>query len=291
MADTITDDLKAAYHLTSLKEKKQRESLKGLSSAAIVASAEKQAAIDLGGFAERAHAKNFAEYLSRHLATRFANGLRPAFEGILPDEAGKGQESRARTSKGYKKLDVNYSTPELGLGLGVSIKTINVRDRATKRYTKNYTRVDSELRAEAADYHERQPYSVMVAVIFLPADSCDDGSEREPSSFGAAVRKFRHRAGRIHPADSTMLFEGVFVAFYDTAGPDFGRVGFFDVMEAPPRRGRPRSALTFSQLMERIVAIYDARNNPPFSWAGGEADTGPTPISEDGDGEEEEGSA
>lgn len=84
---------------------------------------------------------------------------------------GFGQESRARTGKGLKKLDVNYSTIELGLGLGLSIKTINFRDAKTKRYTKNYTRVDNELRAEAADYHERQPYSVLCAVIFLPFDA------------------------------------------------------------------------------------------------------------------------
>ena len=55
----------------------------------------------------------------------------------------------------------------------MSIKTINFRDATTKRYTKNYTRADGELRAEASDYHERQPYAVMVAVIFLPIDACD----------------------------------------------------------------------------------------------------------------------
>lgn len=114
----------------------------------------------------QADKKNYAERLSRALAQRFANALRPHFEGILPDSSGKGQESKARSAKGYKKLDVNYSTPELGLGLGVSIKTINFVDPKSKRYTKNYTRVDAELRAEATDYHDRQPYSVMVAVIF-----------------------------------------------------------------------------------------------------------------------------
>jgi hypothetical protein len=103
--------------------------------------------------------KNYAERLSRALANRVAQHLRSAFPNILPDADGKGQESQARTSKGYKRLDVNYSTPELGLGLGVSIKTINFTDGRSKRYTKNYTRADGELRAEASDYHERQPYA------------------------------------------------------------------------------------------------------------------------------------
>ena len=92
----------------------------------------------------------YAVALSRALALRFANGLRQQFPGILPTPTGAGQESNARTAKGVKKLDVNYSTIELGLGLGVSIKTINFRDAGTKRYTKNYTRADGELRAGSA---------------------------------------------------------------------------------------------------------------------------------------------
>ena len=87
----------------------------------------------------RTDKKNYAELLSRALAQRFADALRSSFKGILPNPDGSGQESKARTGKGLKKLDVNYSTVELGLGLGVSIKTINFRDPKTRRYTKNYT--------------------------------------------------------------------------------------------------------------------------------------------------------
>jgi hypothetical protein len=132
---------------------------------------------DLVALGSATDKKNYAEAFSRALAQRFADALRGSFDGILPDVKGVGQESRARTGKGLKKLDVNYSTVELGLGLGVSIKTINFRDLKTGRYTKNYTRVDNELRAEAADYHERQPYSVLCAVVFLPSDACEDGSK------------------------------------------------------------------------------------------------------------------
>ena len=85
----------------------------------------------------RTDKKNYAELLSRALAQRFADALRSSFNGILPNPDGSGQESKARTGKGLKKLDVNYSTVELGLGLGVSIKTINFRDPKTRRYTKN----------------------------------------------------------------------------------------------------------------------------------------------------------
>src|SRR5262249_54984055 len=93
--------------------------------------------------------KNYAERFSRAVAQCVANRLRDAFPGTKPDEEGRGQESLARTAKGFKKLDVNYSTPELGLALGVSVKSINYRDwsearQREGRYTKNYSRNDNE---------------------------------------------------------------------------------------------------------------------------------------------------
>lgn len=222
----------------------------------------------------REEKKNYAEVLSRELSTRFANALRPTFAGILPDEEGKGQESRARTSKGYKKLDVNYSTSQLGLGLGVSIKTINFRDGKSKRYTKNYTRVDGELRAEASDYHVRQPYATMVAIIFLPLDACDDAA-RDPSSFGQAIQLFRRRCGRDKPTDDPMLFERVFVGLYDTRPASVGDVSFFDVRCAPPKAGPPKIRLKLADVIENIIKVFDDRNDPPFEWDTGEVETDP----------------
>ncbi|MBF0392982.1 MAG: hypothetical protein HQL38_09895 [Alphaproteobacteria bacterium] len=227
------------------------------------------AAIDRGG------KKNYAELLSRALAMRLSSALRPHFRGVLPNEDGSGQESRVRSAKGFKRLDVNYSTPELGLGLGVSIKTINFPDARSGRYTKNYTRVDAELRAEASDYHERQPYAVMVAIVFLPIDSCDDGGRGAPSSFGQAVQVFRFRANRRRPSDQSMLFEKVYIGLYATEPAErFGDVGFFDVTTAPPRNGRP-ALLGFEHMVRGIVEVYDERNRPSFVWA----DAEPEPLS------------
>lgn len=220
--------------------------------------------------ASRAAKKNYAERLSRHIATTVANALRHEFHGITPDAHGKLQEAPARTSKGVKKLDVNYSTPELGLGLGVSIKTLNYRDPKSKRYTKNYTRADNELRAEAMDYHLRQPYAVLVAVVFIPADACGDalpGDGKAPSSFGAAVRLFRNRARRTGPKGEEELFERVFIGIYEHAGAHRGQAWFFDVENAPPRSGRPQSLMSFDELIDAITRTYDERNNPPFDWA------------------------
>jgi hypothetical protein len=229
--------------------------------------------------------KNFAEALSRALAQRFADALRGSFDGILPDTTGVGQESKARTGKGLKKLDVNYSTIELGLGLGVSIKTINFRDATTRRYTKNYTRVDNELRAEAADYHERQPYSVLCAVVFLPLDACDDGG-MAPSSFGQAVQIFRYRAGRERAVDDPTLFERILIGLYDADSDEFGRVAFFDVMDIPPRLGKPQGLMSFRDAIDAIVAAYDQRNKTTFKWAEGQTEVLTNPEPETGDDEE-----
>lgn len=223
--------------------------------------------------------QQYAGRLSRNLATCFANALRPRFPGITPTERGEKQESQARTAKGLKKLDVNYSTPQLGLALGVSIKSINFRDYSKKtkkigRYSKNYSRNDNELRAEATDYHQRQPYAVLVAIIFLPIDSCEDagsgtGGERGISSFGASVRSFRPRANRKTPRDDVDLFERIFIALYEPDGDKKGETVYFDVMSTPPRSRRPTpdEVMSFDKVIAEIDLTYRLRNDPPFKWA------------------------
>lgn len=213
--------------------------------------------------------KNFAERFSKHTATYIANGLRPEFRGILPNEDGTGQESPAPTERGFKRLDVNFSTPTLGLALGVSVKSIHNPDPKNGRFTKNYSRNDNELRAEAVDYHRRQPFAVLVGVLYLPVASCEDASEtseEQASSFGSAVKYFRRRAGRERPSDEPDLFELFYIATYDLASSSDR---YFDVMTAPPRTRRPteRETLDFSGFIERIRRAYEARNRLGFDWA------------------------
>jgi hypothetical protein len=208
------------------------------------------------------------------MAIAIADGLRPEFPGILPLSDGSQQESHARTSRGFKKLDVNYSTVELGLGLGVSLKSIGFKDKSTKRYTKNYSRNDAELRAEATDYHQRQPYTVLVAVLMLPRDSCHDAllgktQDNGISSFGACVRYFRRRANRQTPRDDFDLFERFFIGIHEFEGPERGWCRFVDVMVPPPRAAEPSetASLSFQEMLRSIKQTYDLRNNPPFEWA------------------------
>lgn len=220
---------------------------------------------------DRAAKKNYAERFSRHCSTLFANGLREWFAGITPNADGTAHESPARTGKGYKRLDVNYSTTQLGLALGVSIKSIHSPDPKTGRFTKNYSRNDNELRAEATDYHKRQPYAVLIGVLFLPESSCTDGGKGEMdeagiSSFGKAVQYFRNRADRQFPGDDPELFERFFIGLYARQP---ARIRFFDVMTPPPRNRKLRTSegLTLERVLAEIRDTYDRRNKLKFDWA------------------------
>lgn len=219
---------------------------------------------------KRTYATRFADNMARCIA----NALRDRFPGILPDEAGRGTESPARSVRGPKRLDVNFSTPQLGLGLGISLKSVHFRDAGgARRYTHNMKRNDEELRVEASGYHQRQPFAVMVGVIFLPDDACDDARRDRPSSFGAWVKYLRPLAGRDDPHEDIARFERVFIALYDVAGT---RMEFFDVEKAPPRAGRPRNLLSFLEFLDEAEKTYLKRNAAEFEWADEESpdDTG-----------------
>ena len=258
--------------------------------------------------------KNYAERFSNKLAVLVANHLRETgqFGGILPNPDGTGRETGAASgaAKKLKKTDVRFSTFDTGLELLVSIKTYSFRDWRKDvrtgqvvlgRYTKNMVRNDHELRAEAMDHHERHPYAVLVALFFLPMRACDDaGSDK--SSFAHAVMTFRSRTGRVQPTDPHQLFERFFIGLYELEGDRRGEVWFFDVMDKPPRRGRPirrepargeprRGLLTLDEMIGEVVKAYGIRNRRYIEWADEDAEVVPdldVPVEEDGEDEEAE---
>lgn len=213
----------------------------------------------------------YATRFANAMAILVANGLRSRFPGIKPDESGKGVESHSRAVRGLKKLDVNYSTQQAGLLLGISLKSVHVRDKNPKlRYHHNPKRNDEELRVEAAGYHQRQPYAVLAAVVVLPFEACEDADTR-PSSFGTWVQYLWPLAGRSDPHGEVDRFEHVFVALYD---PKTAELVFFDVRTAPPKKGRPKAlkTLTLERFVERVTETYEKRNSLDFTWETGERD-------------------
>jgi len=223
------------------------------------------------------------------MARLVAHGLRDqfgeCFRGVLPTDDG-GLESTAWGSRGTGRLDVNYSTPELGLGLGISLKSVHIPEEKVskreggaggkaRRYTHNMKRNDEELRVESISYHTRQPYAVMVAVLFLPFDSCADGTDK--SSFGAWVEYLHELVGRKDPGDDVALFERGFIGLYDP-DPDENRLEFVDIEKPPPRKGQPYDVLSLPQFLDEIKKTYDQRNHKEFKWADEAPDEVPPPY-------------
>lgn len=206
----------------------------------------------------RAAKKNFAQRFSNSLAQKLADALRPKFRGILPDETGGGQESRSGGAGGLKKLDVNYSNPQIGLGLGVSIKTVNFRDEKTRRYTKNIKRLDGELRAEAQDYHVRQPFAVLAALIFIPDEAAYDSATK--SSLRHAWEVFGRRGGRRSTNNEASLFERIWICVYETNPESLGVCRCFEVSEELPPSGLPSTGLGLSKVVLEIEKEFRRRN-------------------------------
>lgn len=205
------------------------------------------------------YASRFADAMAEQLKI----DLEPRFPGI--DATTK---RTAVTSKGKKQLDISFSTPKMGLALGVSLKSVHIRESGG-RYTHNIKRNDEELGTEASVYHERQPWAVMVAVVFLPFDACDDG-KNGPSSFGSWVRGLRPRVGRSSPGDRESLFEKGYIALYE---PDGTELQFFDIESDPPKRGRPAALLSYADFIEALYRVYTQRNHAEFRWADGDIET------------------
>lgn len=207
--------------------------------------------------AKTAYAIKFADLMGGQMAA----DLMPRLKGISATTKRTASSVGGKT----KQLDVNFSTPRLGLALGISLKSVHTRDRkGAQRYTHNMKRNEEELRIEASGYHKRQPYAVMVGVLFLPFDSCTDGKSG-PSSFGSWVRHLRPYTGRDEPSDELDRFEKLYVSLYR-----LDSLEFFDVSWDPPKNGKPERLLSYGQFLDATYHEYLRRNGSEFRWAGGE---------------------
>jgi hypothetical protein len=218
----------------------------------------------------------YAVRFADEMAACFARDLGTKMKGI----SASGERS-ARSAIKAKQLDVNFSTPATGLALGVSLKSVHIREGGgSGRYTHNLKRNEEELRIEALGYHKRQPYAVMVGVLFLPMDSCTDGAEI--SSFASWVRHLRPYAGRGKPEDEPDTFEKIYLALYEPDGSD---LRFFDVEADPPKKGLPRStgelldpsgrarrSLSYAEWVDAVHKTFLHRNHADFQWDDGDED-------------------
>jgi hypothetical protein len=198
----------------------------------------------------RAKKKNYSQRLSDALARRLVTDLGRSFQGI---EAG---ERRAGGRERPIRVDVRYHTP-YGLGLGVSIKTLNFRDGASGRYTKNIQRIDKELNAEAVQIHGYQPKAVLAALFLMPEDARRDG-ERGRSSFEHALEVFRKRVGRPDETQPGERFELFYVGTYATDEKRLGDSVLHD-LEGYRSGGEVPPARTWEDFLEAVRCAYEQR--------------------------------
>lgn len=215
--------------------------------------------------------RHYSETLSKALALWIQQFLHKdkRIHRVLPPEA------KVATCFGKKSLDVGCVDESGYLALDISIKTFPNRDRKTKRYTHNFTGRFYELLGEGLDLRLSYPDAVLVALVFLPADGCDDGTRRAASSFGNVVRQFGKIAGRGSDGEHALSFEQVFIGLYD----EVDGVSFFDARNPPPRHGPPPASLmlTTGQMLEAALATVAERAvlrtadkmniQPAFRWA------------------------
>jgi hypothetical protein len=203
----------------------------------------------------------YATHFAMRFGTVIAAALEHDFKGV------RSGETPSASEKGLSRVDVNYSTVEAGLGFAISMKSVHVgeKNEGTSHFTHNIKRNLEELRVEAMAHHIRQPFAVLVALLFLPFESCTDRGKT--SSFASWVRALWALKGREKPEDREDRFELVFIALY---ARDASELGFYQVGgDVPcPRKGRPLTLLSFEQFLALVKRAYLKRNGRDFYFEG-----------------------
>jgi hypothetical protein len=215
---------------------------------------------------------------SRHYSETLSKGAALWLRGLLLEREELHKvllpEAKVPTCFGKKSLDVGCLDTNDYLALDISIKTFSFLDPRTRRYDKNYTGRFYELLGEGLDLRLSYPEATLVALVFLPLDSCDDGTTKAPSSFGKAVKQYSKIASKGTADDHALSFEHVFVGLYGDEG-----VSFFDARTPPPFHGVPPapSLMSTERMLECVLETVSARAahrqkgivniQPSFVWA------------------------
>ena len=170
--------------------------------------------------ANQAEKKRFSEKLSENLAYAFAQELRDrGMKGARPSEPGdlegSGAERRMEGGIGAKKVDVTWATAEAGLILGVSVKTINWKDKKSANYQKNVTNRRGDLLFEAVTLHRRFPYAVLIGVFCFDVGAAEDATDRRKSTFLNTHDRMKLFTDRPEPSGQEERFEKLYIVLHD----------------------------------------------------------------------------
>jgi hypothetical protein len=204
--------------------------------------------------------KRFSELVSAAFAVAFAEelrkrGLREA-RPSPPGIGGKsGAERRMSGGIGAKKVDVTWATEESGLLLGISIKSINWRDRRAKNFQKNLINRRGDMLIEAVTLHRRFPYAVLSGFFILDKEAAEDQTQRRRSTFQNAHSRLRLFTHRNDPAGRDEQYERLYLCLLDAnkLHPTF------DVYAV----GSPDTPLSLEAVFDDLVNLVGVRD-PDF---------------------------
>lgn len=190
--------------------------------------------------------------IAAELRRRGLKQARPAPPGALDSS---GAERRMAGGIGAKKVDVTWATEESGLILGISIKSINFRDRRSNNFQKNLTNRRGDMLFESVTLHRRFPYCVLGGIFFLDKDAANDQTPRRKSTFENAHSRFALFSGRDDPEGRDEQYEHLFIGLLD-ASASGSDVRIFKV-------GEPHDEVSLDSAIEELLATIALRN-PDF---------------------------
>lgn len=170
--------------------------------------------------ATREDKRLYSESMSAKVAVALADelrnrGMKEARPSGPGDVGVSGAERRLAGGIGAKRVDVTWTTEESGLLLGISVKTINFRDRRSNNFQKNLTNRRGDMLGEALTLHRRFPYAVVAGFLFLDKDANSDQTSQRKSTFVNAFPRLRIFTGRQDPAGRDEQFERLYLLLVD----------------------------------------------------------------------------
>lgn len=210
--------------------------------------------------AGRTPKQKYSQQVSTAIALALAEELRErGMRETLPAPGGtvgrSGSERRISGGIGAKKVDVSWSTDESGLLCGISLKTINFRDKRSGNFQKNLTNRRGDLLFESVTLHRRFPYAVLIGFLFLDQQAANDDTGKRRSTFENAHDRLRIFTGRRDPAGRDEQYERLYVALMDAnpTSPSFA------IYEA----GSPDVEVSLEDVFAEAVEL-SAERNPDF---------------------------
>ena len=217
--------------------------------------------------AKQSEKKRYSELVSQAVAQAIADELRQrGLKGSRPAPPGEldksGAERRMAGGIGAKKVDVTWATEESGLLLGVSIKSINFKDKRTGNFQKNLTNRRGDMLMEAVTLHRRFPYAVLGGLFFLDKEAAEDGTERRRSTFLNAHNRMRLFTGRSDPSGRDEQYEGMYLLLLD-ASPTSVSIEAFEVGDSENER-------QIEEIIDFLVSSVATRNPDFYEFVDGD---------------------